>query len=165
MRTLSTLALIATALYVSSSAGLETTGSKQMKLASSDTLVSNHPLSADEVGIIAKRSLRAHGAGEDGDTEDEEEEEEDSEERVTIPKASALLKKLDLNDLTEANIVRGVLKDHAPDKILTKIGVSPSFVTADGQKVYSKYDPGYQQYRQWDKWVQENLDWIVKLLK
>ncbi|KAG7399707.1 hypothetical protein PHYBOEH_008041 [Phytophthora boehmeriae] len=158
MRTFPALLMVATMLYVSSDAVLATSSLKQTKRSSSDALLSKHP--------DAGRSLRTRGADEDDDIPTTPSTRADAqEERGPIPKAAELMRKLDLDDIAEATIVRSIMKGHPAEKTLNKMGVSPSFVTADGQKVYSKYDPGYRTYRSWVKWVDKNADWLVKDLK
>ncbi|KAG7402278.1 hypothetical protein PHYBOEH_003537 [Phytophthora boehmeriae] len=156
MRMFSALLIVTTTLCVSSDAALP---AMNLKLPSSNSLLSNQPISAEK-GTPAGRYLRVP---EDDDTLTMASDAE--EERGVIPKASELMKKLDLDNMMEATIVRSIMKGHPAEKTLGKMGVSPSFVTAEGQKVYSKYDEGYRTYRSWYKWVEDNANWLVKDLK
>ncbi|KAG7394069.1 hypothetical protein PHYBOEH_005862 [Phytophthora boehmeriae] len=163
MRTFYALLIITTTLCVSSDAALAITSLKEEKFASSNTLLWNQPTPAGESGLVARRSLRAHDADKEDNIAPAEAGHE--EERGILPKPAELMKKLDLDDIMEATIVRSIMKGHAPAKTLDKMGVKPSFVTAEGQRAYSKYDKGYQTYRGWVRWVEDNADWLVKELK
>ncbi|KAG7397661.1 hypothetical protein PHYBOEH_000347 [Phytophthora boehmeriae] len=139
MRAHSFLLLSAIALLRSSGA-VTTPGQSQLsQTVSSDSVVSSRLLSPGESVAIAKRSLRARDMDEERGLFD------------TVPSVKKLMREL---DLSKENAIIG----NSAEKTLTKMGVSPSFVTADGLKVYHKDDAGYKKYLEWAKWLRDNYN-------
>ncbi|KAG7397677.1 hypothetical protein PHYBOEH_000363 [Phytophthora boehmeriae] len=143
MRAHSFLLLSAAVLLASSGAASIPGQSLLSQTVSSDSVVSSRLLSPGESVAIGKRSLRARDTDEERGLFD------------TIPSVKKLMRELDLSE-ENAIIVRSIVKGHAPEKTLNKMGVSPSFVTADGVKVYHKDGEGYKKYLEWVKWLRDN---------
>ncbi|POM77096.1 Hypothetical protein PHPALM_5575 [Phytophthora palmivora] len=115
-------------------------------VASPDTVVMSTSLldSTDDHGGITARSLRVVDETVD-DIPVKASETEDKEER-------AHWETMDTDIL-----IKWIKNGKAPSIILDKMGVSPSFVTAEGQRVYSMYDKGYQFYLHYVKLVNEGF--------
>ncbi|KAG7383688.1 hypothetical protein PHYBOEH_009816 [Phytophthora boehmeriae] len=143
MRAHSFLLLSAIALLRSSGAATTLGQSQLSQTVASDSVVSSRLLSPGE--SVAKRSLRARDVDEERGLFD------------TVPSVKKLMRELDLSK-ENAIIVRSIVKGNSAEKTLTKMGVSPSFVTADGLKVYHKDDAGYKKYLQWAKWLRDNYN-------
>ncbi|KAG7395371.1 hypothetical protein PHYBOEH_003881 [Phytophthora boehmeriae] len=128
------------------------------KMTSSNNAHSTPSLFVTESGVAEKRSLRVRGADDSDHTSTKL---KGGEERTglfdTVPSIKKIMRELDMSE-ENATIVRSIAKGHAPDKTLAKVGVYPSFVTYDGQKVYNKNGEGYKNYLAWAKWMRDNYN-------
>ncbi|KAG6619292.1 putative secreted RxLR effector protein [Phytophthora cinnamomi] len=140
-------AATATVLTSGKAAAADSVGKSSIStMASPGAVVTNtSPLdSTDDHGGVTVRSLRVVDETVDGnpakapETEDEEE--------------RAPWETMDTDKL-----IKWIKKGKAPAKILDKMGVKPSFVTAEGQRVYSMYDEGYKFYLHYVKLVREGF--------
>ncbi|ETM30600.1 hypothetical protein L914_21724, partial [Phytophthora nicotianae] len=61
------------------------------------------------------------------------------------------------DDFDTDKLIRWIKNGKAPSTILDKLEVKPSFVTAEGQRVYSKYDKGYKFYLHYVKLVRDGF--------
>ncbi|KAG7396240.1 hypothetical protein PHYBOEH_002558 [Phytophthora boehmeriae] len=125
-----------------------------MKPPPSDDVLPTRSLFSGEAN---KRALRIRNVAGGYDTAPEAEEERGFFSLSKFPSVKKIMKKMDLEE-DDAIVVHSIAKGDSPQTTLTKMGVNPSFVTADGQVVYSKHDPVYQKYRRWAAWLQENYN-------